>query len=331
MTYDVIIIGGGVAGLMCANHLRKHKILVIEKNKLGTKLLLTGGGRCNITSYVDNDQFLNNIYNKKYMYSAINLFGPMDVYNYFSEIGLKREGVKVFPSSNSSSSVLNRLKDVNYVYETVKNIKENKVFTDKNIYEAKKIVVAIGGHSYRHTGCGDIYNFSTFLKQPITELYPVEGTLISPGTRELAGTTLEMVKIKAGKYRSSGTFLFTHLGFSGSSVMDICEHIAKNNIKEIEVDFSNNVYSRKFSSYIKDEYVRKYEVKCCDINKSFVTGGGFDLKHINTKTFESKLNKNIYFIGECIDVHGPIGGYNITLALSSGYSCAYYIDLELNN
>lgn len=329
MEYDVIIIGGGVAGLMCANILNKHKVLVIEKKKLGTKLLLTGGGRCNITSNIDNNLFLNNIYNKKYMYSAINLFGPKEVYNYFSKIGLKIEGTKVFPKSNSASTILECLNDVNYIVDTVTNIRENTVYTSENEYKAKKIVVAIGGHSYKHTGCGDIYNFSSFLKQPMTNLYPVEGTLISSGTSELAGTTLESVRIKAGKHISTGNFMFTHKGFSGSSVMDICEHVARNDIKQIEVDFSNNTYSKKFSSYINDDHIRLYDVKCCDIDRAFVTGGGFDLKFINTKTFESKINNNIYFIGECIDVHGPIGGYNITLALSSAYSCAYYINEEL--
>lgn len=61
------------------------------------------------------------------------------------------------------------------------------------------------------------------------------------------------------------------------------------------------------------------------IEKAYVTKGGIDLNYINTKTFESKKNKNIYFIGEALDIHGPIGGYNLTLALSTGYSAGVSI------
>ena len=65
----------------------------------------------------------------------------------------------------------------------------------------------------------------------------------------------------------------------------------------------------------------KYKVKTFEnIDLAYVTAGGVDLKYIDTKTFESKINKNLYFAGETLDVHGPIGGYNITLALSTGYT-----------
>ena len=66
----------------------------------------------------------------------------------------------------------------------------------------------------------------------------------------------------------------------------------------------------------------KYDVKTNgNIDLAYVTAGGIDMKYINTKTFESTINKNLYFVGEALDIHGPIGGYNITLALSTGY-CA---------
>ena len=65
----------------------------------------------------------------------------------------------------------------------------------------------------------------------------------------------------------------------------------------------------------------KYKVKTFEnIDLAYVTAGGVDLKYIDTKTFESKINKNLYFAGETLDIHGPIGGYNITLALSTGYT-----------
>ena len=77
--YDVIVIGSGPAGMMASIMASKNnKVLLLEKNKTsGKKLLLTGGGRCNLTNLKTNDNFLEQInYNKKYLYSIINTFGP---------------------------------------------------------------------------------------------------------------------------------------------------------------------------------------------------------------------------------------------------------------
>ena len=74
----------------------------------------------------------------------------------------------------------------------------------------------------------------------------------------------------------------------------------------------------KLINFIKNSH---FEVlKVCDIDSAYVTGGGIDMKYIDTRTMESTINKGIYFAGECLDIHGPIGGYNITLALSTGYT-----------
>lgn len=62
-----------------------------------------------------------------------------------------------------------------------------------------------------------------------------------------------------------------------------------------------------------------------NLEKAYVTGGGIDMKYIDCRTMESKFHKGIYFVGESLDIHGPIGGYNITLALSTGYSAGISI------
>ena len=146
--FDCIIIGAGPAGLMAAiKSSQNNKVLLIDKNsKPGKKLLLTGGGRCNLTNLKTNNEFLNEVnYNKKYLYSAINIFGPNEIYNYFEtrNVPLKiEEDNKVFPESNQSVDVLNvllnELKNVPQNYnETVleiKNAKIKEVVTNKNIY-----------------------------------------------------------------------------------------------------------------------------------------------------------------------------------------------------
>lgn len=87
------------------------------------------------------------------------------------------------------------------------------------------------------------------------------------------------------------------------------------------------IYDKKITELINLIKNIKYtNIKVNDLKNAYVTGGGIDLKGINTNSFESKLNKNLYFIGESLDIHGPIGGYNLTLAFSTGYSCAYDIN-----
>ena len=156
--YDCIIIGAGASGLMCAIKMSPlKKVLIIEKNNsCGKKLLLTGGGRCNVTNLKDDNLFLENIHNKKYLYSAINNFGPQDIYDFFTSRGcfLKEElDNKIFSKSDKASSILNCLMSeikscdnvkINY-NETVLAIEHNdiiKVFSDKNCYEASTVVVA---------------------------------------------------------------------------------------------------------------------------------------------------------------------------------------------
>ena len=82
--FEVIIIGAGPAGLM-AGIMSEKKTLIIEKNDIaGKKLLITGGGRCNVTNNKENREFLNQIeHNKKYLYSTINNFGPKEIINFF--------------------------------------------------------------------------------------------------------------------------------------------------------------------------------------------------------------------------------------------------------
>ena len=111
--YDVIVIGGGPAGIMASIIASKRglKTLLLEKNdSLGKKLLITGGGRCNLTNLKDNNTFISKLsVNNKFMYSSISAFGPTEIYNYFNSHNcmLKTEDDdRVFPVSNRSNDIL---------------------------------------------------------------------------------------------------------------------------------------------------------------------------------------------------------------------------------
>lgn len=376
--YDVLIIGGGPAGLMTsiASGTNK-KILIIEKKpSAGKKLLITGGGRCNVTNLKNNNDFLNEVnYNKKYLYSAINTFGPYDIYNFFESNGVplkEEEDNKIFPVSNKSKDILDVLlknsnAEINY-NEEVLNISQGEVVTNKSVYKTKNIVIATGGSSFKHTGStGDNMKFAKMINQPTIELFPAESGIILNESNDLAGTAIENVVAKYQDNESIGNLMFTHKGLSGSAIMKISEYVYKGESKSIIIDLLptltkeelidivsnydrekelislfNEYFTKRFSLYLinklninkKIKQLSKPEIimivnnlkellfkidRVEELDKAYVTGGGIDLNYINTSTMESTINPGIYFVGEALDIHGPIGGYNITLALSTGY------------
>ncbi len=378
---DVIIIGAGASGLMCANNLdSSFKYLVLEKNSsAGRKLLITGGGRCNLTNNKDNKSFLEEIsYNKKYLYSTIYKFGPKEVMNYFS-IPLKEEkDNQIFPVSNKASDVVdylvcglkNKIKYNSKVISISKNDDYYTVDCDNGSYTCKHLVIATGGSSFSKLGSsGDHLEFASSLSQPIIELFPAETSILLEEKNDLAGSSFDDVVVSIPKVKKSGNLLFTHVGVSGTSIMKLSEFVYLNKSREIVIDFIpsiNNIeelfeenreklvitllrelVSKRFASYLLNKALidgnlkiksvnksnlvvlfsllksHKYLVKKVEsIDKAYVTGGGVDLKYIDTASFESKINSGLYFIGEALDIHGPIGGYNLTLAFSTGYSVA---------
>lgn len=384
--YDVIIIGSGPSGMMGAIMASKNnKVLLLEKNEIsGKKLLITGGGRCNLTNIKPNNLFLDEVeYNKKYLYSAINTFGPKEICDFFTTRGVKLKEEKnnnIFPLDNKSRSILSCLIDsMKYVdvryNENVINIKIDgemkEIITEKNKYKVKNIIIATGGSSFRETGStGDNMKFAKMLSQPTVDLFPAETYLnLFENTVDLAGISFEEVEITYMKKRRTGNLIFTHTGISGSAVMKISEFVYLNDEKIVYVDFVpsksvedlmeelnkfdrekelstffNLFFSKRFNTYLVNKFnvsskiksynnktfinlfenIKKFKLEVSSvgpIEKAYVTGGGIDLKYIDTKTMESKINKGVYFVGEALDIHGPIGGYNITLALSTGY-CA---------
>ncbi len=246
--YDVIIIGAGPAGIMAAIMASgtNTKVLLIEKNdRIGKKLSLTGGTRCNITNLKTIEDFINEIpVNNKFLYSIINQFGPKDIYDYFIKLGIPlkiEDNNRVFPKDNKATTIIETLfKELNNkniivnLNEVVSQIIiENddgykKIITSKGSYQTNNIIIATGGCSYPQTGStGDGYRFAKSLKQKVTSLYPVGTFLVTKETLPLAGITLDNVIIKFNKKEAEGSLLFTHNGLSGPVIFKISEEVAK--------------------------------------------------------------------------------------------------------
>lgn len=253
MSKQVIVIGGGAAGMMAAIMAAKngHKVVLFEKNeKLGKKIFITGKGRCNVTNACDISDFFENVpTNNKFLYSAIYSFTNQDVMDFFVENGcpLKVErGERVFPVSDHSSDVIAALRrklaeeGVEVVYNTgVKEllIAEEKV-TGVILQNGKRVladavVVATGGISYASTGStGDGYQWAKEsghqFVEPTPALVPLETK--EDWIKTLQGLSLKNVSIKFQNskkvlYEGFGEMMFTHFGITGPLVLSASSYI----------------------------------------------------------------------------------------------------------
>lgn len=256
MIYDVTVIGGGPSGLMAAISAAENgaNTLLIEKGKkLGNKLAISGGGRCNVTNRLPEDEIIKHIPgNGKFLYSAFSVFNNEDIIDFFEELGvaLKEEDHgRMFPVSDSAQSVvqtlINRLKalqvtvKINCPVETISYGETHTVHLHNGEKIATKaVVVAVGGKSVPHTGStGDGYAWAKIAGHTITALYPTEVPLTSSEPfikgKTLQGLSLHDVGLSV--LDSSGKrivthemdMIFTHFGISGPAVLRCSQFVVK--------------------------------------------------------------------------------------------------------
>ncbi len=252
MAYDVIVIGGGPAGMFAAIIAAQsgRRVLLLERNdRLGKKLLITGKGRCNVTNDCTAGEILQNTpRNGRFLFSAMTAFPPEKVKAFFEERGcqLKTErGNRVFPVTDKASSVLDCLRqELRRLRLTVKTArvkgiltqdgKASGVETQEEKILAERVILATGGASYPTTGStGDGYAMAAALGHTIVS---PEGSLVPLETagqdcQDMQGLSLRNCGVKLinakGKvlYKDFGELLFTHFGVSGPTVLSASCHL----------------------------------------------------------------------------------------------------------
>ena len=302
--FDVIVIGGGPSGMMAAgiaaqNFLQKQasaqsksqakkaaKVLLVEKNNsLGKKLLITGKGRCNITtSDIDINNFIEKLGKSgKFLYSSLAQFDIQQTINFFNEtLGIETKierGNRIFPVSDTAREVLEKLNrflvknNVEVLLNTkVKNItvEDNKIVSieilDKKL-SAKNFIIATGGLSYPSTGStGDGFNWLKKAGHQITELYPALTPLRCKENfvKQLEGLSLKNVNISvfdaANKkiVEKFGEALFTSDGMSGPVILDISSkivHLIKSNALKLVIDFKPAITEEQLDKRLQREFL----------------------------------------------------------------------------
>ena len=249
---DVLVIGGGAAGMMAALQAAYAgaSVILLEKNeKLGKKIYITGKGRCNVTNVADIDDFFRQVpRNAKFLNAACRQFTHEDVTATLEMLGTPTKverGGRVFPESDKASDVTKALhhgmKDAGVQVELnceVSHVrKEGSLFavefTQGGTLYAKTVIVATGGLSYPSTGStGDGFRFAKENGHSVT---PLKGSLVGLTIDEkwpklLQGLSLKNVRVraKAGKkaiYDELGEMLFTHFGVSGPLIIELSSHM----------------------------------------------------------------------------------------------------------
>lgn len=251
MSVDVVVVGGGPAGMMAAVAAAENgaAVCLLEPNKrLGKKLNITGKGRCNVTNDCDPEEFLQNIpRNGKFLYSACASFGNTDVMRFFEAQGvpLKTErGNRVFPVSDRAFDISGALEKClrRLGVEIVRDRAEALLFREGALsgvkgscstYEAAQVIIATGGVSYPLTGStGDGYRLAKSVGHTVVEPKGSLVPLCAAGElcQRLQGLSLRNAALRVYEndkkiYSDFGEMLFTHFGVSGPMILSASAHM----------------------------------------------------------------------------------------------------------
>ncbi len=284
--YDVIIVGAGAAGMMAAITSAKDgkNVLLLEKlSKIGAKLKATGGGRCNLTNTLSNDDFMSHFgRDGRFMTPALNTLDYKALQRFFQTIGVEThapDGFRIFPVGHNAGTIIKALEaemqklgvEILCSQKVVKlehnGTEVTGVTTKTHTYLSKSIIIATGGMGYPVLGAeGDGYPLAKSVGHKVTELYPA---MMPLKTKEKWGAncradTIAKVELRVNikKYRklfAIGDLIFTKEGIRGPVVLDFSREITPLLSKFDEVPIVINMIKGMNEEQIRNHF--KSEIK----------------------------------------------------------------------
>lgn len=281
--YDVIVIGGGPAGIMASISAAKEKktVLLLEKlPKIAAKLKATGGGKCNLTNTLSTEDFMGKFgKNGRFMTHALEAFDAKDLRDFFLSIGVEtisRDGFRVFPADHSSSIILKSLDDellrlgvdVDCSVDIQTIQKQDDIFiieSNTKTYESKNIILATGGLGYPTLGAtGDGYIFAKSFGHDVTSLHPAMMPLTTKEKNfavckadTIAKAILKVDLAKYKKLKLTGDLIFTNNGIRGPVVLDFARELtpilAKHDEVPLLINFLKGMNEEQIYTHIKNE------------------------------------------------------------------------------
>lgn len=285
---ELVVIGGGAAGMMCAYNAaqRGMSVVLVDPNRqLGRKVRITGKGRCNVTNNCDIKEFMRNIPGDgRFLYGALNRFSSADTIAFFESHGLPlktERGNRVFPVSDNANDVAGLMarlcerSGVTLIRSTAKKILTeggavSAVVTEEGTIACRAAAVCTGGLSYPLTGSnGAGYRFARELGHTVTETRPSLVPLESEDDycSQMQGFSLKNVTLSAYEderliYKELGEMLFTHFGVSGPLVLSASSHMRNFGRAKyrLEIDLKPALDEKKLDARILRDF-EKYSNK----------------------------------------------------------------------
>ena len=294
-SYDLIVIGSGAAGMISAivSARASRKVLLLEKlPNIASKLKATGGGRCNLTNTLSNEEFMSRFgRDGRFMQDALNAFDHKDLVAFLKEIGVEThapDGFRIFPTSHSSATIISALQNelerlgvTLLCSQKVEQINQNNnqitgVQTQGNSFVAPNVIIATGGLGYPTLGAeGDGYTMATQLGHKVTKLHPA---MMPLQTKESWGAncradTIPKVELRVDlkkhkKLRAKGDLIFTKNGIRGPVVLDFAREVTPLLDKYGEVplllNLTKGMNEEQISQHIKKEVSKNHDASIAE-------------------------------------------------------------------
>ena len=346
----LVIVGGGAAGMFAAAVAAERGVpcvLVERKARLGSKVLMTANGRCNFAKDISPEQFLNDISRggiaarcAEFVAEAVRECPPRQICRGFQSLGVRTKRMtdgRFFPADEKAATIVHAFGDLLRDEEVpivtncpVKEIAAVKVGAARfavvaNSFSilAENVLLATGGVSYPKTGSvGDGQRLAQALGH---KLVPYRPGLIGLETRDERVTRLAGRRFEDGATRvfdASGKTIFEYrgeidcesFGLSGAAIYNAQRFIEH---YERERGTGNGKRGIAVEASFTGMTVRLDKINPRPLKEAIVTIGGVDTREIDPHTMQSKIVPGLYFAGEVMDIDGPTGGYNLTLAFAT--------------